>query len=170
MLEEFAPETSAAESWSPSTRRTLSIGSRELADVAAEKPVRVAAAACCPDAGNTRLRLNNGGTTSSRTKELGRASHGAIHNQRRQALRAVTPQKWPYPRVQGARVVAKFFCPGSLHFVYRGRGGYCTRHPLRRPVITSVLTEDPGTLGLRSPSHSATQWSCMGYGIFTGTM
>ena len=34
MLEEFAPETSAAESWSPSTRRTLSIGSRELADVA----------------------------------------------------------------------------------------------------------------------------------------
>ena len=49
MLEEFAPETSAAESWSPSTRRTLSIGSRELADVAAEKPVRVAVAetTCC---------------------------------------------------------------------------------------------------------------------------
>ena len=37
MLEEFARETSAAESWSPSTRRTLSIGSRaQLAGVAAE--------------------------------------------------------------------------------------------------------------------------------------
>ena len=30
VVEEFARETSAAESWSPSTRRTLSIGSREL--------------------------------------------------------------------------------------------------------------------------------------------
>ncbi len=37
MLEEFARETSAAESWSPSTRRTLSIGSRaQLAGGAAE--------------------------------------------------------------------------------------------------------------------------------------
>ena len=34
VVEEFARETSAAESWSPSTRRTLSIGSRELAGVA----------------------------------------------------------------------------------------------------------------------------------------
>ena len=37
MLEEFARETSAAESWSPSTRRTLSIGSRaQLAGDAVE--------------------------------------------------------------------------------------------------------------------------------------
>jgi len=39
MLEEFARETSAAESWSPSTRRTLSIGSRaQLAGDAVENP------------------------------------------------------------------------------------------------------------------------------------
>ena len=34
VVEEFARETSAADRWSPSTRRTLSIGSRELAGVA----------------------------------------------------------------------------------------------------------------------------------------
>ena len=39
MLEELARETSAAESWSPSTRRTLSIVSRELADVAVSSGV-----------------------------------------------------------------------------------------------------------------------------------